>query len=149
MLLGDLNYESDDDDDDPHRFNIAERITHPDYQSKYSDIGLLRLESVVSFSEYIHPICLPDTSSTDIRVIFTGWGKLGPNLSSTTGLKKIELNLVDYERCNAAYNFLNIRSINQGIINDTQICAESQSNYDTCQVSFKHFNSNFLEDIFK
>ncbi|KAF5269795.1 hypothetical protein FQA39_LY08576 [Lamprigera yunnana] len=74
-------------------YGIEEQITHPFYNSSTfdNDIGLLRLDTTVIFTEYVRPICLP-MSSTDVvelgEVLYiTGFSKyLGH--SKTIGLKK-------------------------------------------------------------
>ena len=52
---------------------------HPEYidTGYINDIALLRLETVVTFSDYVRPVCLPNSepkSGTSCTV--TGWGQL-------------------------------------------------------------------------
>lgn len=61
VLLGEMDYSGENDDAQPVKLNIVERIKHPEYTSrlKYNDIALLQLENDVIFNEYIRPACLP------------------------------------------------------------------------------------------
>lgn len=144
VLLGELDYASDDDDAAPLQFNIVERIRHPNYTGKfkYNDIALLRLESTVPFNDYIRPACLPESSSIGFNAKATGWGRLDFDRPVTSHLQKVELDLFTYQECDELYAVLNSSSINRGIVNETQICAGTQSGRgDTCQVSFEKLNA--------
>lgn len=139
MLLGELDYASDDDDAKPLQLNIAERIRHPNYTGrfKYNDIALLRLDSIVTFNDYIRPACLPESSSIGFNAKATGWGRLDFDRPRSTYLQKVELDLFTHKECDELYAVLNSSSIDRGIVNETQICAGTQSGRgDTCQVSF-------------
>lgn len=145
MLLGDLDYANDDDDASPLKVIVADHIKHPDYMAKYTyhDIGLLRLKNVVPFNDYIRPICLPDSSSIAFQAIATGWGRLDFDRPLSTYLQKVELDLFTHKECDDLYTVLGSKSINRGIINDTQICAGTHAGRgDTCKVSFYNLNDN-------
>lgn len=137
VLLGELDYASDDDDARPLLFNIVKRIRHPKYTSqfKYNDIALLRLDHEVTFNDYIRPACLPESSSIGFNAKATGWGRLDYDRPISTRLQKVELDLFTHKECDELYKLLNSNSINRGIVNDTQICAGTYSGRgDTCQV---------------
>lgn len=56
-------------------------IVHSDYSSTTddNDIALLELKEIVTFSNYINPVCLATTGSTlftDTNVWVTGWGNI-------------------------------------------------------------------------
>lgn len=54
-------------------------LPHPDYihNAFINDIAILRLEKPVKFSDYIRPICLPDTEPKSGTICtVTGWGQL-------------------------------------------------------------------------
>lgn len=60
---------------------VSQVIVHPDYNNSYlnNDIALMKLSSVVSFTDYIKPICLAGNSSQFFNSTIcwaTGWGKL-------------------------------------------------------------------------
>lgn len=138
VLLGELDYVRDDDVAQPIRFNVAERIRHPDYTSKYkyNDIALLRLNETVTFNDYIRPACLPEFSSIASHAFATGWGRTGSYRPQSEYLQKVELSLYTHKECNDLYELIKDRYINRGILNNTQICAGSYFGHgDTCQVS--------------
>ncbi|KAF5903228.1 transmembrane protease serine 9-like, partial [Clarias magur] len=60
---------------------LANVIIHPDYKKEQydNDIALLQLSSVVTFNDYITPVCLAETGSTfhnGTMTWVTGWGKI-------------------------------------------------------------------------
>ncbi|KAB0792647.1 hypothetical protein PPYR_14606 [Photinus pyralis] len=58
-------------------FQIEEAVPHPFINtgiSSLNDIGLLRLEKSVSYSDYIRPICLPSpTEKVEVQFFTSGW----------------------------------------------------------------------------
>lgn len=137
-LLGELDFSVENDDAQPVRFKIAERIKHPEYTSKlkYNDIALLRLEIEVIFNEYIRPACLPEFSTINFVATVTGWGQTGPTNPQSTHLLKTELSLFTYQDCNALYEVLNRRQLDKKIVHNTQICAGVRFRHeDTCHVN--------------
>ncbi|KAK0098621.1 hypothetical protein PV326_005954 [Microctonus aethiopoides] len=97
--------------------NIA---LHPDYIDNgfINDIALLRLEQPVTFSDYVRPICLPDTepkSGTTCTV--TGWGQLfeiGRIFPDT--LQEVDLPLISTEECRRKTLFLPLYRITSGML---------------------------------
>lgn len=147
MLLGELDYATDEDDAQPLQVRVAERIKHPDYLDnfKYNDIALLRLESEVSFNDYMRPACLPESSLIAPNPTATGWGRIGFNKSVSTHLQKVDLELYSHEECVQLYEGLNSESINRGILNETQTCYGVHNGHgDTCKVSVDNFRVKFL-----
>lgn len=60
---------------------VSQVIIHPDYNNNTfdMDIGLLKLSSPVTFTDYIRPICLASNSSQFLSSTMcwaTGWGKI-------------------------------------------------------------------------
>ncbi|XP_030056733.1 prothrombin [Microcaecilia unicolor] len=91
-------------------------IVHPKYNWKENldrDIALLKLIKPVSFSDYIHSVCLP-TKEIVLKLMqdghkgrVSGWGNLQETWSSgsknlPTVLQRINLPLVDHETCRAS-----------------------------------------------
>lgn len=135
VLLGELDFSTENDDARPLKFRIAERKKHPEYKSKskYNDIALLRLVTEVIFNEYIRPACLPEYSSIELVATATGWG-LTEYHQQSSHLLKTDLSLSTHRECNALYSFLKDSHIDRGILNETQICAGRQfGQEDTCQ----------------
>lgn len=79
VRLGDLNITSDKDDAKPVTYNIAERITHPQYKASqaYNDIALFKLATKVEFGPYIRPICLYTSANLPDFGVISGWGLAG------------------------------------------------------------------------
>lgn len=57
-------------------------MPHPQYNhldwNKHHDIALLRLKTIIPFSDFIQPICLPtgtETLKNDMKFHIAGWGK--------------------------------------------------------------------------
>lgn len=118
--------------------NIAESFAHPNYAypSTYNDIALFRLTKKLTFTDYVRPACLHsgEIKSFDDTIIATGWGQLTADGPSSDTLMKVTLDSFTHEDCFDSYD-PDIQH-NRGIINETQLCAGSQtSNKDTCRVS--------------
>ncbi|XP_076651153.1 venom protease-like [Halictus rubicundus] len=135
VRVGDLNLESTDDKAKPQNVRVIQRIRHPKYQrpSQYHDIGLLKLESAVTFDAWVRPICLPyslpDTGNEDVATA-TGWGKV--DWDDDVGSKdmlKVTIKLVDHARCNRSVQ--DDRIVPRGIVDDWQMCA-GEPGKDTC-----------------
>lgn len=144
-MLGDLDYSTDDDDARPVRIQIAELILHPQYtnrQTKFNDIGLIRLETEVIFNEYIRPACLPESNFIGFRVTAAGWGQR-ENSTRVSHLRKTELTLVTHQVCNADFQkllrtFKNLEETDNRtiVVNDIHICAGGNfRREDTCAVN--------------
>lgn len=63
---------------------VEEKIPHEGYNEKNinraNDIGLIRLDSEVTFTDYVRPICLPSAvnsprAATNDRLTSAGWGR--------------------------------------------------------------------------
>ncbi|EAT48740.1 AAEL000252-PA [Aedes aegypti] len=71
----DLDYWKNPDATD---YEVSEVITHPNYNERlaYNDIGLVRLDEPVSFSESIRPVCLWDSLQMNFTsLVTTGFGR--------------------------------------------------------------------------
>ncbi|XP_075694013.1 prothrombin [Rhinoderma darwinii] len=91
-------------------------IVHPKYNWKENldrDIALMQLRKPVSFTNYIHPVCLPTKDivqkflQSGFKGRVSGWGNLqetwstgGPQLPSA--LQQINLPVVEHEKCKAS-----------------------------------------------
>ncbi|KAG8034983.1 hypothetical protein G9C98_005405 [Cotesia typhae] len=93
---------------------------HPEYIDSgfINDVALLRLERPVIFSDYVRPVCLPDSepkSGTTCTV--TGWGQLfeiGRIFPDT--LQEVELPLISTEECRRKTLFLPLYRITSGML---------------------------------
>lgn len=115
-------------------------LSHPSYRKQflYDDIGLIRINGNVEFTDYIRPACLanPQTKIDD-RVLVTGWGSTILQGASEPNLQKIPLNLISYNKC---HNINSIEYINQalylGIVDEKQICVGTEAGQrDLCAVN--------------
>ncbi|KAK2846663.1 hypothetical protein Q5P01_009662 [Channa striata] len=99
--------------------NLKQIIPHPNYNSYTfdNDIALMELESPVTYSEYIKPICLP-ASSHDFpagnSVWITGWGATREGGSAATVLQKAQVRIINSTVCN---------SLMAGQITSRMLCA--------------------------
>ncbi|XP_055324479.1 CLIP domain-containing serine protease B8 isoform X2 [Sitodiplosis mosellana] len=118
---------------------VEKIIVHPQYndtsRDKHHDLALLRLDTNVSYSKYIKPICLPivGLSSgliTGNKLTVSGWGstnvfKRYGDVSSSIKLK-VRLPISDMCNCTNAYRAHNL-SIGPG-----QVCAGGLRAKDSC-----------------
>ena len=108
------------------KYSVIEGIKHPEFRRKpvlLNDIGLLKLDRVVVFTDRIVPICLQQTSLMELKAVATGWGLNWNNLPSES-LLKVELDMFSFDECN----------INRGNLDkDMMICAGHRTaRRDTC-----------------
>lgn len=126
-VLGDCN-------DPVVNVGIEQIIAHPNYdpeeKNRYNDIGLIRLASEVTYTDFIKPICLPsvlnfERSSVGHNLTVAGWGR---TLSSKKSSIKMKVNLPLYDPATCKQQFSK-----QGIeLNDAQLCAGGNYIEDAC-----------------
>lgn len=135
VSLGELNHKSNDEDAQPHVFNISKIIIHPNFNdsSYYDDIALIQINGWADYNEYIRPACLYDSDTiTEKRGIVTGWGKITENGVFEDHLQKIEFDL-ESDECEEL--FANQNKLRRGIISE-QLCAKPVlTERDVCKVS--------------
>eukprot|EP00057_Strongylocentrotus_purpuratus_P026788 XP_011681262.1 PREDICTED: transmembrane protease serine 3 [Strongylocentrotus purpuratus] len=123
-----------DDSDNEVAVEVADIFVHPEYDSYwlFNDIALIRLAEPVTFSDYVRPACLSESSDElkDYRrCLVAGWETTldGPPL--TPSLKKAVVNLLDQDWCNSELFY-------NGSLTEEDICAEyAPGGIDTCQVT--------------
>lgn len=111
-------------------YQIFEVIIHFNYDSDYleNDIAILKLKTLIEYSEYILPICLIDNDELKDEVgIVAGWGKNEIN-EDIRYLLEATMPLVDSQDCRRSYrnffsNFLNELKFCAGYRNGTSVCA--------------------------
>lgn len=85
--------------------NLRQVISHP-YYNAYTfdnDIALMELDSPVTFSDYIRPICLPSPQHTfppGNSVWITGWGATREGGSGASILQKAQVRIINSTVCN-------------------------------------------------
>ncbi|KAF6207894.1 hypothetical protein GE061_016343 [Apolygus lucorum] len=135
--VGELDLSTRKDDARPQDKDIVEWILHPEYKEPavYNDIALLKLDSDVSFDEWVSPICLHTSKSLPGGpVTVAGWGRLDFASSTSPMLLEVEITLFNDTEC--------VRLMGQskdkmqfprGIDTDTMICAgEIRGGKDAC-----------------
>ncbi|KAK9296507.1 hypothetical protein QLX08_009498 [Tetragonisca angustula] len=93
---------------------------HPDYIDNgfINDIAMLRLEEPVTFSDYVRPVCLPDSEpKSGTMCTVTGWGQLfeiGRIFPDT--LQEVQLPVISTEECRRKTLFLPLYRITSGML---------------------------------
>ncbi|XP_067238458.1 zgc:100868 isoform X2 [Chanodichthys erythropterus] len=123
--------------DGPNQFEVSRSVSniikHPNYDSisHDNDITLLQLNSTVTFTDYIRPVCLASSSSTFFSSTVswvTGWGniKSGVSLPSSKPLQEVDVPIVGNRQCKCLYGVSKIT--------DNMICAGLlEGGKDSCQ----------------
>ncbi|XP_063791226.1 transmembrane protease serine 9-like isoform X2 [Pseudophryne corroboree] len=113
-------------------------ITHPLYTGTGSrgDIALVKLDSPVTYTNYIMPICLPSATVTfpcGMECWLTGWGIISFT-NNTQTLQKVMTPLIDSATCDRMYHVNSTVSANTNIIHEDQICSGYRDGKkDSCQ----------------
>uniref|UniRef100_A0A182WQM1 CLIP domain-containing serine protease n=1 Tax=Anopheles minimus TaxID=112268 RepID=A0A182WQM1_9DIPT len=115
---------------------IESRIPHPEYvptsAEQYNDIALLRLQSSVSYSDFVKPICLPtqpELKARDyvgFRMQVAGWGRTATARYSNVK-QKVAVDGVSLDACNQVYQR------EQVLLRQSQLCAGGEAGKDSCQ----------------
>lgn len=139
VRVGDLDYDSHEDDHKSHQFYIIETFTYPFYKAtaQYEDIALLKIDAHINFNDYIRPACLSDANTMiSEHVIVAGWGSTEYRQSLFSNLQRIQLTFVPHAECNISYaSRTSSRALRRGIVNATQLCAVAKDgDPDACQV---------------
>ncbi|EAT41823.1 AAEL006568-PB [Aedes aegypti] len=143
VRLGEWDLESDPDCNDENicndkhlDVNVGSYVVHEDYDSKnlHNDVALIKLAKVVSFTEYISPVCLPLAENlrnqSERGKIFTviGWGTTergqeAPGVYGSRYKLEVEVPGVDLGTCRESYPQLL----------DSEMCAGGETGKDSCQ----------------
>merc|ERR1712179_409418 len=89
--------------------SVSNIILHPNWnpQTVDNDIALLKLNSPVSFNQYVSPICLPSSragSFANSRATVAGWGSTEYNWSSHV-LLETTVNVISNAKCRGYRNY--------------------------------------------
>jgi len=133
VRLGELVFDSNEDDAEPEDFGVLETKAHPDfrYPVLYNDIGVVRLRRQVTFSHYKLPACLPLNDGEQID-FFTdiGWGqKKFDKFEPSKELREVELQ--NYKQSCGETNDTN-EELPLGYKAESQLCIGSPGHKDTC-----------------
>ncbi|XP_069748526.1 enteropeptidase [Narcine bancroftii] len=102
---------------------------HYNRRTKDSDIVLLRLESVINYTEYIQPACLPDPRqqfAPGINCSIAGWGAVSQGGPPPLVLQEVKVPLIANQKCQ--------EQLPQYKITQNMMCAgDEEGGRDTCQ----------------
>ncbi|NXR84247.1 TMPS2 protease, partial [Pycnonotus jocosus] len=113
-------------------YKVQKIISHPDYDtdSKDNDVALMKLETALSFTENVRPVCLPNPGmmfQSNQQCWISGWGAEYQGGKTSNTLNFVAVPLIERSKCNAVY-------IYNGMILPTMICAgELAGGVDSCQ----------------
>lgn len=108
---------------------VAQVMQHAQYnkETQDNDISVLRLQTPLTFSRNIQPICLPfnqvGQSVDGLTVTASGWGTVSSGGSQSVVLKKVDLPVLGTTQCQKYYGTS---------VTDNMICTYSPGS-DTCQ----------------
>ncbi|GAB0178263.1 transmembrane protease serine 2 [Grus japonensis] len=102
-------------------YRVQQIISHPDYDadSKDNDVALMKLETPLSFTDTVRPVCLPNPGmmfQPNQQCWISGWGAEYQGGTTSNNLNYVMVPLIEHSRCNSIY-------IYNGMILPTMICA--------------------------
>ncbi|EAT42843.1 AAEL005654-PA [Aedes aegypti] len=134
VRFGDLNLETDDDDEYAQQYKIIQIFRHPLHRFgvKYHDIALLKLESSVRLHDTVCPACLWVNDEIRFKeLVATGWGSTGQFEERTPSLLKVSLKPIANSKCETFYYSELVRGLKTGL-HENHLCAVDEK-MDTCE----------------
>ncbi|XP_078509315.1 serine protease 27-like [Lissotriton helveticus] len=117
----------------PVTSRVLRIITNPMYSGEdrsVGDISLLELQTPLTYTDAIRPVCLPAAVQfpTGMKCWVTGWGQVQISLPTIYQqmLQEFELPLIDAHNCDAIYHMFTAVGRNVTIIPNTTICTRSK-----------------------
>ncbi|CAB3380272.1 Hypothetical predicted protein [Cloeon dipterum] len=139
VLLGELDDRTDPDCEPLQgcapptlKRRIAWKVAHVEYSANTfkNDIGLIKLDKPVDFTNWVHPICLPKGPGADLansKAVVAGWGRVEAALNGPPKYKnKLQYlwkRVLSVDTCGQQYK----RSLGRG-----QLCAGGKIGEDSC-----------------
>lgn len=131
MRLGELDYNTSEDDASPVDFSLDSYHIHEEYDddTRFHDIAVVKLNATVQYNDYILPACLPLVDGRSFpQFLATGFGAVKNFGNSASHLQKVKLDNFSDELCQSKIDKA-VVSINTTI----QMCAGSfYYERDTC-----------------
>ncbi|XP_053326507.1 transmembrane protease serine 9-like isoform X2 [Spea bombifrons] len=121
--------------------SVKQIVLHPNYSNTTSagDLALLQLNTSVTFSQFIRPVCLPDNSTAfpeGMNCTVTGWGNVNhsKSLPPPSTLQQVVVPLVEQKSCDQMYHQNSTVAPTLAIIRPDMICAGlAAGGKDSCQ----------------
>lgn len=113
---------------------VRKVVLHPNYnpRTEANDIALIKLNSPVTFNNYVQPACLPhvikDSKTSFSNCFISGWGTTAQNSVKTSdALQEARVNLLDTKKCNSSEWY-------KGAMSPHTLCAGyEEGGIDSCQ----------------
>lgn len=143
--LGDQNIKSKSDKANELDAPVDEIINHERYDriTKQNDIALVKLKTLVRFSNFIRPACLhQNVEIGEIKALASGWGHTGnsDDSASSDELLKVQLDILNNSKCASYFRNSNNRAETSIVINQNEICAGVLTGgKDTCRGGTSYF----------
>ena len=105
-------------------------IRHPQYKPArtYFDIALIKLATEVTFSKFIRPACLWQSSVNTTKSVAIGFGSTGYFQQNSEVLLKVGLDVIDNQECSKYFDSSD-KSFNEGLVGAQVI---SSNNFKSC-----------------
>ncbi|XP_066433111.1 serine protease 33-like isoform X2 [Eleutherodactylus coqui] len=109
---------------------VSRLVLNPEFggSGNSGDIALVQLSRPVTYTRYIHPVCIPPVSMVfppGSSCYVTGWGRTQTDefLAFPKILQQVMVPLISRETCDQMYHIGTSTSANTAIIQSDQICA--------------------------
>jgi len=119
------------------RINVKKVIVHPKWNSNKIfnvDMAILKLDTPITYSDGVQPICLPDPSqayTSGEHFIASGWGHTKEGGSNANELQQVVVPYITSSACNLSYQKVYPGS---SYVHDQVVCAGYASGgKDACQ----------------
>ncbi|KAH8302724.1 hypothetical protein KR044_010131, partial [Drosophila immigrans] len=128
-------------DTETQHIDVNVKVPYPNFHRRNGrgDLGIVYLERNVEFTDYIVPICLPESprlrakSHVDANPFVIGWGKTQEGGKSANILNELQVPVWENEVCRTSYAKLN-RSFTEDQFDAAVLCAgDLQGGKDSCQ----------------
>jgi len=115
--------------------SVAEVIVHPKFNERkvWNNMAILVLSHPVKFSFHINRICLPNSPfqfPAGKRCVISGWGKDTFSGSFRQIIKKVDVPLVEFNKCEEQLQKTRLSSYFQ--LHESYICAGGEPGKDAC-----------------